>query len=646
MSFKTLLATFALATAVPALAQPIQSVPPAVMPGRTEAVKATPAPLVPDGQALAIELDPPTAAETASFQAKVTQASSGARTILKQRRAPIGFTRPLPAAQQSIPLSGLSWRTAPTGVQSAQVTITSPTGAALRVALALENAPSGTVVRFAGSDGAALGPYAAAQYASDAVNWSPVLEGATAVVEISVPPRAAIGRASLSLPMVSHLVLSQAALKQADPLGRLGIAASCEVDVVCLGATFQQQAASAINAVARIVLTDNGGTFLCSGTLLNDSGGSLTPNFYTANHCLDDDDNDVGASRGRPAAVAKTFNTYWFFRTQSCGVHTSATVSYAVLTRGATLLARSPDFDWALVRLDEPPPAGVTFAAWNSTGPLATGTNVLGLHHPRGDLEKASQGTSQQYDSFPDGSSFIALRWTQGVTEPGSSGSGLFTLNAAQGYYELRGGLLGGESSCTNRNGVDDYSRLDVAFPLLAQYLTPNAVGSRTRPVVEFYNAALDDYFITANAAEIDDLDRGTHPGWVRSGLRFLAYPDATSAPPDAQPVCRFYVSPQAGDSHFYSADVTECADTAVRFANQWVFESAGVFYIQLPNKATGACPSGTHAIYRFLNAANGLHHRYTAEVDVRDSIIADGGWIQEGYGKPPATTVMCAPAT
>jgi hypothetical protein len=108
--------------------------------------------------------------------------------------------------------------------------------------------------------------------------------------------------------------------------------------------------------------------------------------------------------------------------------------------------------------------------------------------------------------------------------------------------------------------------------------------------------------------------------------------------------VCRFYVLPQAGDSHFYSADPAECAATAIKFAGTWVEESSALFYIQLPNPATGACPPNTRAIFRFLNNVNGLHHRYTAEVDVRDSIIQDRGWTQEGYGNPPSQTVMCSP--
>jgi hypothetical protein len=162
--------------------------------------------------------------------------------------------------------------------------------------------------------------------------------------------------------------------------------------------------------------------------------------------------------------------------------------------------------------------------------------------------------------------------------------------------------------------------------------------------VVEFYNGTLDDYFITANPAEIQDLDNGVHPGWTRTGLRFLAYANPSTAPASAQPVCRFYVAPAYGDSHFYSASPAECAATAQKFAAQWVYESPTVFYILLPDTTTGACPSGSRGIFRFLNDANGLHHRYTPEVDVRDSIIADGGWTQEGYGTPPDAPVMCTP--
>jgi lysyl endopeptidase len=289
-------------------------------------------------------------------------------------------------------------------------------------------------------------------------------------------------------------------------------------------------------------------------------------------------------------------------------------------------------------------PAGALFAAWRAE-PLFLGTPADGIHHPSGDLIKVSVGSATGYRTFPDGSSFALMRWQLGVTEPGSSGSGLFILSPDRSAYEVRGGLLGGDSSCTNLRGTDYYSRLDNAVPLLAQYLTPNAAtATGAVAVVEFYNASLDDYFVTASASEIADLDNGVHPGWIRTGYRFLGYANAATAPAGASPVCRFYVQPAFGDLHFYSADPQECAATQTKFPTQWVYESAAVFYMLLPDRTAGACPANSHPVYRFLNKANGLHHRYTAEVDLRDVLIDLKTWTQEGYGNPPAQVVMCAP--
>ena len=127
-------------------------------------------------------------------------------------------------------------------------------------------------------------------------------------------------------------------------------------------------------------------------------------------------------------------------------------------------------------------------------------------------------------------------------------------------------------------------------------------------------------------------------------------------------PVCRFYVTPYYGNSHFYSADPNECAQTAAKFGDAWIEESPKLFYIQNPDTSNGACPANTRPVYRFLNKANQLHHRYTAEVDVRNCLIYGsepsdpdiavdlnctahaGDWIQEGYGTPPDAPVMCAP--
>jgi len=313
------------------------------------------------------------------------------------------------------------------------------------------------------------------------------------------------------------------------------------------------------------------------------------------------------------------------------------------------------------VRLNNAPPANAIFSAWRAEPvPMATGISVL--HHPEGDLKKVSEGVMPSYFDFSDGTSFASARYSMGSSEPGSSGSGLLTLGSGGGFYELRGGLYAGDDSCSQPNGKDVFSRLDLALPLLSQYLTPGASNPAKKTlVVEYYYAGLDDYFITADPAEIQGLDNGAHPGWVRTGLTFLAYSDGSVAPAGAQPVCRFYLLPQYGASHFYSADPAECAATAVKFAGSWAEESAALFYIQVPNQTTGACPANTRPVYRFVNRTNQVHHRYTAEQDVRNCMYYGfnsatdkdidcsayvGSWLEEGYGVAPDAAVMCSPAS
>jgi hypothetical protein len=177
-------------------------------------------------------------------------------------------------------------------------------------------------------------------------------------------------------------------------------------------------------------------------------------------------------------------------------------------------------------------------------------------------------------------------------------------------------------------------------LPLVRQYLTPAAQVAGLVVVVEFYNANLDHYFMSADPNEIAGLDSGVFVGWQRTGFRFLAY---ASGGPGRSPVCRFYRKPEFGDSHFYSADPAECARVAQQFAAQWVYESPSVFYIELPNTTNGACAAGTRPIYRYYNMFE-VNHRFTAEVTVASALKSTPGWIPEGYGQGPLYPVMCSP--
>ncbi|MFO1396992.1 MAG: hypothetical protein U1F48_08010 [Burkholderiales bacterium] len=160
--------------------------------------------------------------------------------------------------------------------------------------------------------------------------------------------------------------------------------------------------------------------------------------------------------------------------------------------------------------------------------------------------------------------------------------------------------------------------------------------------VVEFHHPGLDHYFITSDAAEIADLDGGRHPGWVRTGYAFGAWP-AGDGRAGASPVCRFYGNPQRGlDSHFYTANAGECAALPLRFGDAWLLESSAVFRMA-PLSADGACPAGTEPVYRLFNGRADANHRYTTSAAVYAQMTARG-YVPEGDGSGPRPVVFCAP--
>ncbi|MFO1317566.1 MAG: hypothetical protein U1F58_18390 [Burkholderiales bacterium] len=155
--------------------------------------------------------------------------------------------------------------------------------------------------------------------------------------------------------------------------------------------------------------------------------------------------------------------------------------------------------------------------------------------------------------------------------------------------------------------------------------------------VVEYYHAGLDHYFVSALPADIAALDSGTLKGWARTGRTFKAYDAPASG---TSPVCRFYIPPAQGDSHFYSASPAECAEVAAKFP-AFSYESPSVMHVGLPDAATGACSGGWTPVYRLWNNRADSNHRYTTDQGVRADMIARG-YVAEGYG--PEGVSMCAP--
>ena len=155
-------------------------------------------------------------------------------------------------------------------------------------------------------------------------------------------------------------------------------------------------------------------------------------------------------------------------------------------------------------------------------------------------------------------------------------------------------------------------------------------------PVIEYYNAQLKHYFLTAHADEVAAIEAGSAgPGWTRTGWSFLAYP-AVSPEPGSDcgadgcgvPVSRFYSA--YSNSHFFTADATEAAGISGP-GSEWMLERVE-FRVPVPD-AQGQCAGGEVPVYRLYNNRFAFHdsnHRFVTDAGERARMVAQG-WIDEG---------------
>ena len=429
--------------------------------------------------------------------------------------------------------------------------------------------------------------------------WTPDAGGDEATLEIELPPGTPASALNIAIPRVSH-IYTDLSLPSADDgeQAKINESGTCNLDSTCY-----DNYASQRNAVARMVFVrPDGNAYVCTGTLLNDRDGTRTPYFISANHCFSSQ------------TVASTLRTDWFYRAPSCNSRTLSS-SAAARTGGATLLYANSSTDTLFVRLNETPPAGAVFAAWNA-GAQPLGSAAVGIHHPRGDLQKISFGSitslsscsalSESSTSFScSGTSgnYYRVGWTDGVTEGGSSGSGLFVNGA------LVGTLYGGSVTCTARNGSDYYGRFDVAYgAALQQWLSPAASTNGRTAVYRFFNGSTGAHFYTSSAGERDFVQQ-TYPAFSYEGVVFYAYGSPTAG---QNAVYRFFNT--STGAHFYTIDAGE---------RDFVRATYPAFQYEGPAwYAQTAAGNGSTAMYRFFNTKTGTHF-YTISQGERDFVIA-----------------------
>jgi hypothetical protein len=313
------------------------------------------------------------------------------------------------------------------------------------------------------------GPYEGHGPSEDGTFWTPPMKGDGAVIEYFVPKGATnLKGTPFKVSNVTHVYI--------NPFGDEA-AGACNLEVT-------PEWSQVAKSVGRLDFVTPAGSFLCTGTLLNDAPSSQTPYLLTADHCIS------------TQASAQSLRVYWNYLT---GDSPPAGTPF---TDGANLLAHATASDFSFLRLTGSLPSGLFFSGW-SANPTSASTSVTSIHHPSGSHKRISFGTTNGNCSLSTPgpcANFTGVGWSSGTTEGGSSGSGLWIGSPANA--QLVGTLWGGGASCSSPTASDFYGRFSVDYPSISNFLSgAGSCVSALNPTGQNFSASGGTGSITVTAS-------------------------------------------------------------------------------------------------------------------------------------------------
>lgn len=389
------------------------------------------------------------------------------------------------------------WMVTASGERVWRISVRACGAASVGVRLASFNLPSEATWSIAGADGVArafdgLGPNLGEAF------WAPAVAGDRVDVEYRQPasvdaaPDFVIDQVAHHYrPIADPAAINELGLESGSYGPRESLLLPCEVDVMCRSAN-----AVARDSVGAMSFASGGWFYVCTGALLNDvDTNTFAAWFLTANHCIS------------TQAEASTLTVYWFYQSGTCNgtVPGKGTVPTTI---GSTLIATSTASDFAFLRLNDDVGGGQGLAGWRRT---PYGGTVVGIHHPGGSFKRWSSGATTTSGPTCSGTpltSFVNCDWTDGVIEPGSSGSPLFD-NKWQVIGQLLGVCATNTPGCSNPQDYNNlYGRFDVSYLSFATHLSsiipddayePNDTAAAAKPLARGTTALklvdFEDYF-------------------------------------------------------------------------------------------------------------------------------------------------------
>lgn len=416
-------------------------------------------------------------------------------------------------------------------------TFRSPGAAGVRLHLQDVNLPEGAALYVFGRHGHAFGPYTG----QHKTLWTNTVAGSEIVLQVHLPLDQETAGGMFRVAELAHMGDNY---RFGQTLGR----AFCSWNDSCITNAECASIPSAIqplqDAVAYLVFSKSGGSFICSGGLLNTTNSSGDPYLLTANHCFDSQ-----SSAGSLEA--------YFQWTVNCGASCGSQYNppgSVPRTNGSTLLATSATTDFTFVELSQAAPSGSVFLGWTTTAVAnSSGTNLYRVSHPSGSpqaySEQSVNTSAGTCGSLPRGN-FIYSDATLADSEGGSSGSPV-----VNGSNQVVGQLFGACGASPSTTCDNDDRTVDGAFAVtyssISQWLDPGSGGggggggsctgnnvwtgtasSSSNPVTPNCSASgsfTGELVCDSGAADLDlHLDKQSCGGWF--GCSFSSVASSTSS--------------------------------------------------------------------------------------------------------------------
>jgi hypothetical protein len=233
---------------------------------------------------------------------------------------------------------------------------------------------------------------------------------------------------------------------------------NCHNNVIC--APWYNEWCNQIRSVVKFYFRkiDDPHWWMCSGAIVNGGNGNFDPIILTAAHCVSN------------TTEHANWIVYFNYQSITCNPSTNGndlmTVSGVnILSSDGSISVSCPDI--ALFRLRENIPLqyNVFHSGWSRSN-LTYPQDGICIHHPAGDVKKISFGDITN----PLFNDCHKVNWNSGLTQPGSSGSPLFTNSKLITGVNSHGPI---DRSCDDLK-YSMFSKIEQSWNILQPSLSPN----------------------------------------------------------------------------------------------------------------------------------------------------------------------------